>query len=192
MKYLPVLLFLSFSAFSQNKDLPYYEIQGYPETYTAGTVAARMVDGLGFRFYWATEGLRKSDLDYTPGTDARTSRQTLDHIYEMSLIILNSTAGIANDSEPTTNIPFEEMRKNTLANLKAASDKLQLLPDSEMKNLKMIFKHGDKIAEFPFWSEISGPIADCLWHVGQIVSFRRASGNPFMDNVSLLTGKVIK
>ena len=35
---------------AQNKmeeKLPYYEIPEYSETYTAGTVAARMVDGLG-------------------------------------------------------------------------------------------------------------------------------------------------
>ena len=43
--------------------LPYYEIPDYPETYTAGSVAARMLDGLGFRYYWATEGLNEDDLN---------------------------------------------------------------------------------------------------------------------------------
>ncbi len=71
--------------------LPYYEIPEYPETYTAGTVAARMVDGLGFRYYWATEGLRDEDLAYKPSEEARTTAETIDHIYGLSKVIVNST-----------------------------------------------------------------------------------------------------
>ncbi len=36
---------------SQNQDLPYYEIPDYPEDYNQGTVIARMLDGLGFRYF---------------------------------------------------------------------------------------------------------------------------------------------
>ena len=32
---------------TKTNDLPYYEVPEYYESYTAGTVAARMVDGLG-------------------------------------------------------------------------------------------------------------------------------------------------
>ena len=35
-----------------------------------------------------------------------------------------------------------------------------------------------------------GPIADALWHVGQVVTFRRSSGNPFNSKASVFTGKV--
>lgn len=186
-----VLMLISGALFGQDKKLPYYEIPDYPETYTAGAVAARMLDGLGFRFYWATEGLRKEDLAYKPGNDTRTTQQTIEHIYGMSIIILNSTKGLSTEGQPAT-IPFETMREQTLLNLQAASNTLRTLSDADLNNLKMVFKRGDKITEFPFWNEINGPIADCLWHVGQVVSFRRASGNPFTDKVSVLTGKVIK
>ena len=60
---------------SQNQDLPYYEIPEYPESYTAGTVSARMIDGFGFRYYWATEGLRVEDLKFRPNVDARSSAE---------------------------------------------------------------------------------------------------------------------
>jgi hypothetical protein len=46
-------------------------------------------------------------------------------------------------------------------------------------------------SEYPFWSLINGPIADALWHVGQVVSLRRASGNPFPEGISLLQGKKV-
>lgn len=186
-----VLMLISGAVYGQDKKLPYYEIPDYPETYTAGAVAARMIDGLGFRFYWATDGLRKEDLAYKPGNDTRTSQQTIEHIYGMSIIILNSTKGISTEGQPAT-LPFEAMREQTLLNLQGASTTLRTLSDADLNNIKMVFKRGDKTTEFPFWNEINGPIADCLWHVGQVVSFRRASGNPFTDKVSVLTGKVIR
>jgi hypothetical protein len=186
-----VLMMISGALFGQDKKLPYYEIPDYPETYTAGAVAARMIDGLGFRFYWATEGLRKEDLAYKPGNDTRTSQQTIEHIYGMSIIILNSTKGLSTEGQPAT-LPIETMREQTLFNLQSASNTLRTLSDADLNNIKMVFKRGDKTSEFPFWNEINGPIADCLWHVGQVVSFRRASGNPFSNQVSVLTGKVIK
>lgn len=186
-----VLMLISGAMFGQDKKLPYYEIPDYPETYTAGAVAARMIDGLGFRYYWATDGLRKEDLAYKPGNDTRTSQQTIEHIYGMSIIILNSTKGISTEGQPAT-LPFEAMREQTLLNLQGASTTLRTLSDADLNNIKMVFKRADKFTEFPFWNEINGPIADCLWHVGQVVSFRRASGNPFTDKVSVLTGKVIR
>ena len=70
---------------------PYYQIPDYPEKYTAGSVAARMVDGLGFRYFWATEGLREEDLKYKPSEEGRTCGETIDHIYGLTLVILNAT-----------------------------------------------------------------------------------------------------
>jgi hypothetical protein len=61
-----------------------------------------------------------------------------------------------------------------------------------MKDFRLIFKRDSNTQEFPFWNQINGPIADCLWHVGQVVSFRRASGNPFTDKANVFTGTVRK
>jgi hypothetical protein len=58
-----------------------------------------------------------------------------------------------------------------------------------MEEMNLIMKRGESQSEFPFWNLINGPISDCLWHVGQVVSFRRASGNPLSDKISVLTGK---
>lgn len=195
MKFVLTLIFSLplFCLSAQDKTLPYYEIPSYPENFTAGSVAARMIDGFGFRYYWATEGLRPEDLAYTPGADTRTSEETLTHIYELSQIIANSVTKTPNTSEATeTRHAFQEMRKRTLENLKLASDRLRTATDSEMKEFKLIFKRDANTQEYPFWNQLNGPIADGLWHVGQVVSFRRASGNPFTDKVSVFTGTVRK
>lgn len=173
-------LILTAVAMAQSEEkLPYYQIPDYSETYTQGTVAARMVDGLGFRYYWATEGLRPEDLSYKPSESGRTSSETIDHLYGLSNFILTSIAidvNNENDSEMT----FDEKRKQTLVNFKKASDVLRETDDlSTFDNKK-----------YPFWNVINGPIADALWHCGQVVMLRRASGNPFNSKVSVFQGKL--
>ena len=113
MKYIFLfsLLLVAFNGQSQEK-LPYYEIPEAPESFTAGTVAARAIDGLGFRYYWATEGLREEDLAFKPNTDARTTLETVEHIYGLSKMIVNSTLkkdnNIKDDEEELTPIHLAE------------------------------------------------------------------------------------
>ena len=174
---------------AQESDLPYYQIPDYPEQYTPGTVAARLIDGAGFRYYWATEGLRDEDLNFKPSKEARTTRQTIQHIYQLSFNIVNSTLKKVNT---TVNIelPFDELRKITLFNLKQAADILRSNGDADLKEFNIIFKGKEQNYTYPFWNQLNGPIADVLWHVGQVVSQRRSSGNPFNSKVSLLNGKI--
>ncbi len=195
MKKFSTLLFLCLStiainAQNRNSELPYYQIPDYPEKYTNMTVAARMVDGLGFRYYWATEGLREEDLAYKPSPEARDTRHTLEHIYGLSRTIINAAKGQANEGPLDMDISYEEMRKNTLINIKSASDILKSSKKKDMKKMKAIFKRKDRTSEYPFWNMINGPIADAIWHCGQVVSFRRASGNPFNSKVSVFQGKL--
>ena len=94
---------------NKTTDLPYYQIPEYPQEYTANTVAARMVDGLGFRYYWATEGLRQEDLAFRPNEEARTTEETIDHILGLSRVVLNSVKKIPNErSENEPKLSFDE------------------------------------------------------------------------------------
>ena len=164
---------------SEEERLPYYEIPDHPESYTAGTVAARMIDGLGFRYYWATEGLRREDLAYKPSETGRTSAETIDHLLELSNFILNAVSEQGERTKQTER-SFEDKRKQTLLNLKKTSDILRIMDDVSQFDTD----------RFPFWNIINGPIADALWHCGQVVMLRRASGNPFNSKVSVFSGKL--
>lgn len=192
MKNLPLLLCLacSLSAAAQ-ADLPYREIPDYPATFTAGTVSARVLDGLGFRYYWATEGLRPEDLSFQANKDGRTTMETVTHIYDLTQTIINAARSVPNDATlPKPELTFEEMRRKTLENIRDASEILKKLTDKQVSELKVIFKNDNGATEFPFWNELNGPIADALWHTGQVVSYRRGSGNPFNAKASVFTGKV--
>lgn len=189
MKIIPLCLFILLTVSGISQDKPYfYQIPEYPGQYSAATVAARMVDGLGFRYYWATEGLTDQDLRFKPGDSSRTSLETIEHIFQLTQILNNAV-----HQKPTVNDPgaprmdFSLLREKTLRNLEEAS-KLLKKPDASLTSFPMIFKNPNRTTEFPFWNLVNGPIADALWHVGQIVSFRRSSGNPFPDGVSVLQG----
>lgn len=183
--YIIAALLVTTIAMAQNKktELPYYEIPEYSEKYTAGTVAARMVDALGFRFYWASEGLTEKDLAYKANEDGRTSKETITHIYDLSKIILNATLQQPNTKSEET-LSFNDMRKAILNNLKTAADILR--SSNDISEYKIIFG----AQEFPFWNQINGPIADAIWHCGQLVVYRRTTGNPINSKVNHFTGKI--
>jgi len=189
MKQYPILFFICITTtlVAQNiseERLPYYEIPEYSETFTAGTVASRMVDGLGFRFYWASEGLSEKDLEYQPNDDVRSTAETIDHILNLSYVIVNSTLKKANGEVDKSDMTFNQKREQTLLNLKTAADILRQSDD--ISQFKIIF--GER--EIPFWNQINGPIADAIWHCGQIASFRRSSGNPISSKVNHFSGTV--
>jgi hypothetical protein len=188
-----LLLVIIGQVFGQSTELPYTQIPESPKQYSAATVAARMVDALGFRYYWATEGLRAEDISFSPNNDARTTKETLTHILDLSQILVNSVNEVPNDNaEASPELSFAEMRQKTLENIKATSEKLMKSKDKELPKFNMVFKRGSSSREFPFWNALNGPLADALWHVGQVVSFRRSSGNPFNEKVNVLTGTVSK
>lgn len=171
---------------AQTAELPFSEISDYPEEFTAGTMAARMVESLGFRYYWATDNLTQTDLDFQPNEDARTIDDTVEHILGLSSVIVNSTLKQPNDKQDTSQLTFKEMRSQTLLNLKMAADILR--GSEDISQYKIIF--GER--EIPFWNQVNGPIADAIWHCGQIASFRRMSGNPINAKVNHFTGTVTK
>ncbi len=182
-----ILILTSITSFSQTTELPFRQIPEYPEIYTAETVVARMVEGLGFRYYWATDGLRPEDLSYQPSEGARTSHETLEHIHGLTQVVFNCVSGKAHAAVEVSDWDFEKLRAETLNNLLEASQALRS-GNLKLEDLPIRFEGRD--SEYPFWNQINGPIEDAVWHVGQVVSFRRASGNPFNSKVSVFSGEV--
>ncbi len=194
-KYLLIFIPILYTTilFSQDKEMekevPFYSIPDAAESYTPASVAARMIEGLGFRYRWATENLTAHDLAYAPDSTARTSMQTMEHLLGLSNTILNAVMNVPN-ARSDEELNWEEIRLQTLNNFQQASELLRADIDTDLNDHKIIFKRGDRTSEFPFWNLINGPIADALWHCGQVVSFRRASGNPMNPNVNVFRGTI--
>lgn len=177
---------LNVSSNAQSK-VPYKEIPSYPENYTQGKVISRMIDGLGYRFYWATENLRVLDLNFKPDTLARSTFETMEHIYGLSFMILNASKNQVNERINPDQMTANELRSAILDNLKLASEAMALVED--LDELNILFQGSTGRKALPFWHVLNGPLADAIYHTGQIVSFRRASGNPMNPKVNVFIGK---
>ena len=188
--FLVILCWLNSFSQETNEASSYYaKIPTAPPDYTPGAMISRMVDGLGFRYYWATEGLTEADLSYKPSVDARTLEQTLGHIYGLSRTILNSAKLVPTDfTKGQLTMSHLEMRFATLENFRQASTLFLTSDDISKHSIVFIRENGN--SEFPFWNQINGPIEDAVWHSGQAVLLRRASGNPIHPKVNVFLGKL--
>jgi len=183
-----ILLFCTLTVLSQgNPEDYYYEIPNAPDDYTAGAVAARTVDGLGFRYYWGTEGLRPEDLLFRASDSARSVIETIDHIHGLTQVLVNAVNQRPHSAVDLAGLSYSEKRNMTLANIRQTSNILSAASSDDLEKFDMIFSSERK---YPFWNLINGPIADAIHHNGQIITMRRMSGNPIHPKISVLRGKV--
>ena len=174
----------------ETKALPYDQIGSYPTEFNAGNVVGRFLDALGYRYYWATEGITEKDLNFRPSEDARSFQETNEHLLGLSNTILNAALKKPNTGGGNQEaLSFEALRAQTLQNIHQASEAFKAGADQNFEEHKIVFQRDNGSREFPVWNVLNGPIADAIYHVGQLVSFRRASGNPMNPKVNVFMGK---
>jgi len=190
MRLLQLFLILSFNMNAQNNNLPFFEISSEKNHYTSVNIIYRLIEGVGYRYYWASKDLKKKDLDYKPSSSSISSYETLEHIYVLSETIMNSALNKVNN-RPTEKTPksYNELREGTLMNLQKFNDIILSKNEDDLKRIKIVFNRGGREASFPFWNLLNGQIADMIYHTGQIVSFRRTTGNPIQKGVNVFLGK---
>jgi hypothetical protein len=147
-------------------NLPFRRVDDYPADVNGPSVIVRLLDSLGFRFYWATEGLTSRDYDFSPGSGCQHIRELIGHIWGLTnwMCLAVFRHGEKRPQE------IELQRNHVLVLLHRLREHFVSLRDDE---LNAIIIDGR-----PFWHLINGPMADALTHIGQINSFRRLAGNP--------------
>jgi hypothetical protein len=160
-----------------------YEI-GPPPAKVDGTgVLARLVDGLAFRYYWATNGLRPEDYAFRPTPESMSMLELQQHMLHLALMIkqtmFDADARASSSSDDPT-----ELRMLVLENLALVREHLDELTDDAIAGHHVLRRDGRR---YPVWHIINGPLADALTHVGQINTLRRLSGNP-TPRVDVFTG----
>lgn len=169
--------------------LPYASIPDSPEIYSAGNVVSKILDGLGYRYYWATEGMREEDLHYKTSEGARTTHEILAHICDLAEGILKvAKQQVIVPSLDFSTESFPQLRKQTLYAIENASTAFKNKTDDDLKNTPLIWELNGNRTEYPLWNVLVGPITDTGYHIGQVVAFRRASGNPIHPNVNAFLG----
>lgn len=162
---------------------PYDELPPAPRSVDAAGVLARLVDGLGFRYRWATEGLRGEELAFRPCEGAFTLGEVLAHMNLLVRWVDGSLRGTLraepegiDDGRPVAPEEWEALRSDTLARLVRLR---ALVSEADPERLARVTVTGNpEKGPQPFWSILNGPLADFLTHVGQVSSWRRMAGNP--------------
>ena len=126
----------------------------------------RLLDGLGFRFRWSTEGLSDDDYGFRPAPDCMSIGELVRHVWGLVNWVCLSM-GI---DEYKRGDDIVLIRGSVLEMIHALRESLGSMSDEDMR--------GITIEGRPFWHIINGPISDALTHVGQINSFRRLAGLP--------------
>ncbi len=169
------------------QDTHYQEIPEHPEKFTSGGVISRMIDGLGFRYYWASKDLTQKDLHYKATEGSRTMYETMEHIYSMSQTLVRIIVK-EYEVDEDEHMDYQLLRHKTLHHIQLASATIRHMTDEEIAQLEIVYGYGKEERRYPFWYMINGQISDMLYHTGQMLTFRRLSGKPIESGLSVFLG----
>ena len=144
----------------------YHSIPAIPGEISTSNTICRMLAGIGFRFYWATEELSNELYTFRPGEGARSIGETVEHIWDL----LNWTYRAIEPAGTTKPSGATQLREGTLELIEILEESFSKLDNDELADIK--------IHKQPFWLIINGPLSDILTHIGQITTLRRISGSP--------------
>jgi hypothetical protein len=148
------------------EDAAFHSIPGVPARICAAALLVRLVDGLGFRFRWATEGLTESDTTFRPSPASMSIGELVEHVWGLVNWVSISVSGIRSEKPAE----FPALRIKVLDMLTQLRADLSARADADLQDVT--------IDGLPFWHIVNGPLSDALTHVGQINAFRRLAGNP--------------
>jgi len=137
-----------------------------PERLSVGCAIARMIDGLGYRLYWALEGLTEEDCAYRLTEGASSIYEIIWH--ELGLV--NWVYMHVYGEQMRRPEPILEQGAETLRALARLRETFLAISDDDLAALKL--------DDAPFWDYVNRPLSDALHHAGQISILRRGAGNP--------------
>ena len=163
------------------QELPFEDISKTPTELTATNTILRMVEGLAFRYRWATENLSEENIKFRPHPTSMSIEDVNSHIFDLVDSTFRVFGGEKQNKETLNS--FQDIRESNLFLLKKLVNLLREMNDSELAEMEK-----NTSRKLPFWYWINGPLADALTNVGQITSWRRISGNPQLKGVNVFIG----
>ena len=135
------------------------------------------------------EGLSNQDVDYRICESGRSIKETLAHILNIVTMVECAFTGETYEMpEKEVTLGLAELRRATLDRIERISDQLNGSTASDFETRTARFLIEGQEHAFPFWNTINGTMSDALHHVGQVVGYRRAEGNPIDPAVQVYLG----
>jgi hypothetical protein len=146
-----------------------------PATVTGSAVLVRMVEGIGFRFLWATESLRDADLSFRPTPETMNIDELARHVLGLATWVAVAAGALPEAPQaPGPAASFPEVRQRVLDVLARLHARFAAMRDDEIAAIRI----SPREESWPWPHLVNGPLADALTHIGQINVLRRANGNP--------------
>jgi len=168
---------------NRNQELPFEDISKTPVELTATNTLLRMVEGLAFRYRWATENLSEENIKFRPHPTSMNIEEVNAHIFDLVDSTYRVFGGEKQNKDSLNS--FQQIRKKSLFILQDLSERLKEMSDEDLSEIEK-----NTSRKLPFWYWINGPLADALTHVGQITSWRRIAGNPQLKGVNVFIGTI--
>ena len=165
----------------KNQELPFEDISKTPNDLTDTNTLLRMVEGLAFRYRWATENLSEENIKFKPHPTSMSIEEVNAHIFDL-VDSTNRVFGGEKQNKDSLN-SFHKLRIKSLNILADLSERLKEMSDEDLSEIEK-----NTSRKLPFWYWINGPLADALTHVGQITSWRRIAGNPQLKGINVFIG----
>jgi uncharacterized damage-inducible protein DinB len=165
----------------RNQELPFEDISKTPTELTVSNTLLRVVEGLAFRYRWATENLSEEDIKFRPHSTSMSIEEVNSHIFDLLDSTFRVFGGEKQNKDSLTSFP--QIRKKSLLVLEDLSERLKKMSDEDLLEIEK-----NTSRKLPFWYWINGPLADALTHVGQITSWRRIAGNPQLKGLNVFIG----
>lgn len=162
----------------------YQQLPAPPDSVSIGTILARLIDTIGFRFHMATEGFTENEVAFRPVEGSMNVMELMKHMYQVLFFAYSCFDQEARYDRSLAS--FADFRQAILETCTTFQARLQHMSDEEIAAVTVYLKRND--TAYPVWYLINGPIGDVLTHVGQLVSWRRIAGNP-IARISPFTGE---
>lgn len=144
----------------------YHSMPAMPDEITAVNILCRLLAGMGFRYYWATDQLSDETYAFQAGRGTRSIAKTIEHIWDL----LNWTYSAIDPSGNTKPSGSRLLRESTLVLIARLEEAFSKMDTEELAAIQIL--------NHPFWLVINGPLSDVLTHIGQIATMRRIAGSP--------------
>ena len=166
------------------EELPFNSIENTPEQLSGTNTMLRFIEALGFRYKWATEGLRSIDFEFRPTESSMSIGELIEHLHSMAKYV-NYNFG-AEKFKDEQSYSFDELRIKTLHIYSEIANRLENSTDKDFQAMEKLKSENESSPSF--WYMLNGPISDSLTHVGQITSWRRIAGNPQPQGINVFKG----
>ena len=152
--------------------LPYDSISIPAPSPEGNALLAHLIDGAGFRFRRATEGLTDNVAAFEPPNGAMGLQALMHHMRDLAAVV----GGAVDSAGPNHDASgLDALRLATLEHLEAASAAVRSKSADELRAIEL--RLSDEL-NGNLMNLVHGPLSDFLTHVGQVNFVRRLAGNP--------------